>query len=98
MTQGSILLTDMCSSQLFKYGRTFATMMLDITFRQKLLKTRTEEEFKEALVHQRQLLTVMSHCPSFSMDYSMSSICIVRHPQVQGRHGLGGQPGARAQG
>uniref|UniRef100_A0A452EWG2 Solute carrier family 4 member 11 n=1 Tax=Capra hircus TaxID=9925 RepID=A0A452EWG2_CAPHI len=38
-------------------GRTFATMMLDITFRQKLLKTRTEEEFKEALVHQRQLLT-----------------------------------------
>ena len=79
-------------------GRTFATMMLDITFRQKLLKTRTEEEFKEALVHQRQLLTVMSHCPSFSMDYSMSSICIVRHPQVQGRHGLGGQPGARAQG
>ncbi|XP_010834791.1 PREDICTED: sodium bicarbonate transporter-like protein 11 isoform X5 [Bison bison bison] len=62
-------------------GRTFATMMLDITFRQKLLKTRTEEEFKEALVHQRQLLTVMSHCPSISMDYSTSSICIVRHPQ-----------------
>uniref|UniRef100_A0A8C0AAP1 Solute carrier family 4 member 11 n=1 Tax=Bos mutus grunniens TaxID=30521 RepID=A0A8C0AAP1_BOSMU len=42
-------------------GRTFATMMLDIAFRQKLLKTRTEEEFKEALVHQRQLLTVMRH-------------------------------------
>ncbi|XP_068843376.1 solute carrier family 4 member 11 isoform X2 [Capricornis sumatraensis] len=62
-------------------GRTFATMMLDITFRQKLLKTRTEEEFKEALVHQRQLLTVMSHCPSISMDYSTSSICIVRPPQ-----------------
>uniref|UniRef100_A0A8C2P0C5 Solute carrier family 4 member 11 n=1 Tax=Capra hircus TaxID=9925 RepID=A0A8C2P0C5_CAPHI len=62
-------------------GRTFATMMLDITFRQKLLKTRTEEEFKEALVHQRQLLTVMSHCPSISMDYSTSSICIVRPSQ-----------------
>ncbi|KAB0391422.1 hypothetical protein E2I00_018340, partial [Balaenoptera physalus] len=63
-------------------GRTFATMFLDITFRQKLLKTRTEEEFKEALVHQRQLLTVMSHCPSISMkDYSMSSVCTHRPPQ-----------------
>uniref|UniRef100_A0A8C0DDA9 Solute carrier family 4 member 11 n=1 Tax=Balaenoptera musculus TaxID=9771 RepID=A0A8C0DDA9_BALMU len=63
-------------------GRTFATMFLDITFRQKLLKTRTEEEFKEALVHQRQLLTVMSHCPSISMkDYSMSSACTHRPPQ-----------------
>ncbi|XP_070328439.1 solute carrier family 4 member 11 isoform X8 [Odocoileus virginianus] len=62
-------------------GRTFATMLLDITFRQKLLKTHTEEEFKEALVQQRQLLTVMSHCPSISMDYSMSSICLFRHPQ-----------------
>uniref|UniRef100_A0A8C0JNR6 Solute carrier family 4 member 11 n=1 Tax=Canis lupus dingo TaxID=286419 RepID=A0A8C0JNR6_CANLU len=41
-------------------GRTFATMFLDITFRQKLLNTRTEEEFKEALVHQRQLLTMVS--------------------------------------
>ena len=80
-------------------GRTFATMFLDITFRQKLLKTRTEEEFKEALVHQRQLLTVMSHCPSISMkDYSMSSVCTHRPPQVQGRGGLGGQHGAGTQG
>ncbi|XP_004840773.1 sodium bicarbonate transporter-like protein 11 isoform X1 [Heterocephalus glaber] len=39
-------------------ARTFATMFSDITFRQKLLKTRTEDEFKEALVHQRQLLTM----------------------------------------
>ncbi|NXD26987.1 S4A11 protein, partial [Spelaeornis formosus] len=39
-------------------GRTFATMFSDITFRQKLLETKTEEEFKEALVHQRHLLTV----------------------------------------
>uniref|UniRef100_A0A8B9ZBI7 Solute carrier family 4 member 11 n=1 Tax=Anas platyrhynchos TaxID=8839 RepID=A0A8B9ZBI7_ANAPL len=38
-------------------GRTFATMFSDITFRQKLLETKTEEEFKEALVHQRHLLT-----------------------------------------
>ncbi|XP_014401985.1 PREDICTED: sodium bicarbonate transporter-like protein 11 isoform X5 [Myotis brandtii] len=45
-------------------GRTFATMFLDITFRQKLLKTHTEEEFKEALVHQRQLLTMMGQVPN----------------------------------
>ncbi|NXX49618.1 S4A11 protein, partial [Tricholaema leucomelas] len=41
-------------------GRTFATMFSDITFRQKLLETKTEEEFKEALVHQRHLLTVVN--------------------------------------
>ncbi|KAF6089384.1 solute carrier family 4 member 11 [Phyllostomus discolor] len=43
-------------------GRTFATMFLDITFRQKLLRTHTVEEFKEALVHQRQLLTSQGVC------------------------------------
>nr|XP_023481973.1 sodium bicarbonate transporter-like protein 11 isoform X3 [Equus caballus] len=60
-------------------GRTFATMFLDITFRQKLLKTRTEEEFKEALVHQRQLLTVVSQCPTASTrGYHVSSICTHR--------------------
>ncbi|XP_007958187.1 sodium bicarbonate transporter-like protein 11 [Orycteropus afer afer] len=41
-------------------GRTFATMFSDITFRQKLLETRTVEEFKDALVHQRYLLTMVS--------------------------------------
>ncbi|XP_071982458.1 solute carrier family 4 member 11 isoform X5 [Engystomops pustulosus] len=41
-------------------GRTFATMFSDIAFRQKLLETKTEEEFKEALVHQRHLLTVVN--------------------------------------
>ncbi|KAM5219835.1 solute carrier family 4 member 11 isoform 4-T4 [Hipposideros larvatus] len=58
-------------------GRTFATMFLDITFRQKLLKTRTEEEFKDALVNQRQLLTTMDQgmTPSIK-NYSISSICI----------------------
>ncbi|XP_046535807.1 solute carrier family 4 member 11 isoform X2 [Equus quagga] len=60
-------------------GRTFATMFLDITFRQKLLKTRTEEEFKEALVHQRQLLTMVSQCPTASTrGYHVSSICTHR--------------------
>ncbi|MEE6510153.1 hypothetical protein FKM82_029284 [Ascaphus truei] len=41
-------------------GRTFATMFSDIAFRQKLLETKTEEEFKEALVHQRHLLTMVN--------------------------------------
>ncbi|XP_039224300.1 sodium bicarbonate transporter-like protein 11 isoform X2 [Crotalus tigris] len=45
-------------------GRTFATMFSDITFRQKLLETKTEEEFKEALVHQRHLLMVVNQRPS----------------------------------
>lgn len=71
-------------------GRTFATMFLDITFRQKLLNTRTEEEFKEALVHQRQLLTMVSQCPALgARGYSMNSICRHRPPQVR----RGGRPG-----
>ncbi|XP_071413179.1 solute carrier family 4 member 11 isoform X4 [Pithys albifrons albifrons] len=49
-------------------GRTFATMFSDITFRQKLLETKTEEEFKEALVHQRHLLTVVNQRPSGMSD------------------------------
>ncbi|XP_043920021.1 sodium bicarbonate transporter-like protein 11 isoform X2 [Protopterus annectens] len=38
-------------------GRTFATMFSDINFRQKLLETKTEEEFKDALVQRRHMLT-----------------------------------------
>ncbi|NWV66973.1 S4A11 protein, partial [Malurus elegans] len=49
-------------------GRTFATMFSDIAFRQKLLETKTEEEFKEALVHQRHLLTVVNQRPSGKSD------------------------------
>ncbi|KAM3672835.1 solute carrier family 4 member 11 isoform 2-T2 [Ammospiza maritima maritima] len=49
-------------------GRTFATMFSDITFRQKLLETKTEEEFKEALVYQRHLLTVANQRPSGRKD------------------------------
>lgn len=59
-------------------ARTFATMFSDITFRQKLLKTRTEEEFKEALVHQRQLLTMMM---PRAAGHSMSSLHTHRHPR-----------------
>ncbi|XP_030306501.1 LOW QUALITY PROTEIN: sodium bicarbonate transporter-like protein 11 [Calypte anna] len=49
-------------------GRTFATMFSDITFRQKLLETKTDDEFKDALVHQRQLLTAVNQRPSGMSD------------------------------
>ncbi|NXS26247.1 S4A11 protein, partial [Pomatostomus ruficeps] len=55
-------------------GRTFATMFSDITFRQKLLETKTEEEFKEALVHQRHLLTVANQRPS-GMNDGHNNLC-----------------------
>ncbi|KAG5264079.1 hypothetical protein AALO_G00271890 [Alosa alosa] len=35
-------------------GRTFATMFSDISFRQKLLDTKSQEEFKQELMRQRQ--------------------------------------------
>ncbi|XP_012735246.2 sodium bicarbonate transporter-like protein 11 isoform X2 [Fundulus heteroclitus] len=40
-------------------GRTFATMFSDIAFRQKLLETKTQEEFKQELVSQRHQLSVV---------------------------------------
>uniref|UniRef100_A0A6I8PK14 Bicarbonate transporter-like transmembrane domain-containing protein n=1 Tax=Ornithorhynchus anatinus TaxID=9258 RepID=A0A6I8PK14_ORNAN len=46
-------------------GRNFATVFFDITFHLKLLETKTEEEFKEALVHQPYLLTMVNqHLPA----------------------------------
>ncbi|XP_033870277.1 solute carrier family 4 member 11-like [Acipenser ruthenus] len=45
-------------------ARTFATMFSDITFRQKLLETKTDEEFKEALVNQRHQLTATHQDPA----------------------------------
>uniref|UniRef100_A0A667ZKH5 Solute carrier family 4 member 11 n=1 Tax=Myripristis murdjan TaxID=586833 RepID=A0A667ZKH5_9TELE len=45
-------------------GRTFATMFSDISFRQKLLETKTQEEFKEALVFQRHQLTAANQQPT----------------------------------
>ncbi|KAL2077489.1 hypothetical protein ACEWY4_026993 [Coilia grayii] len=39
-------------------GRTFATMFSDISFRQKLLATKTQEEFKQELMSQRQQLSL----------------------------------------
>ncbi|XP_063781417.1 solute carrier family 4 member 11 isoform X5 [Pseudophryne corroboree] len=54
-------------------GRTFATMFSDIAFRQKLLETKTEEEFKEALVHQRHLLTVVNRHSSMNDGHKVHS-------------------------
>lgn len=45
-------------------GRTFATLFSDISFRQQLLETKTQEEFKEALVFQRQKLTAFNQQPT----------------------------------
>ncbi|KAJ8389509.1 hypothetical protein AAFF_G00118990 [Aldrovandia affinis] len=45
-------------------GRTFATMFSDISFRQKLLEAKTQEEFKEALVMQRHQLTAANQKPT----------------------------------
>ncbi|XP_076002800.1 solute carrier family 4 member 11 isoform X2 [Genypterus blacodes] len=45
-------------------GRTFATLFSDISFRQKLLETKTQEEFKEALVFQRHQLTADNQQPT----------------------------------
>ena len=44
-------------------GRTFATMFSDISFRQKLLEAKTQEEFKQELVYERQQLSVAHDKP-----------------------------------
>ncbi|XP_041847035.1 sodium bicarbonate transporter-like protein 11 [Melanotaenia boesemani] len=44
-------------------GRTFATMFSDISFRQKLLETKTQEEFKQELVCQRHQLSIVREKP-----------------------------------
>uniref|UniRef100_A0A8C2ZN20 Solute carrier family 4 member 11 n=1 Tax=Cyclopterus lumpus TaxID=8103 RepID=A0A8C2ZN20_CYCLU len=44
-------------------GRTFATLFSDISFRQTLLETKTQEEFKEALVFQRHQLAATNQQP-----------------------------------
>ncbi|XP_029581507.1 sodium bicarbonate transporter-like protein 11 isoform X2 [Salmo trutta] len=45
-------------------GRTFATMFSDISFRQKLLDAKTQEEFKQELVHQRHHLSIVNKKPA----------------------------------
>ncbi|XP_075959658.1 solute carrier family 4 member 11-like [Anarhichas minor] len=47
-----------------EFGRTFATMFSDISFRQKLLEAKTQEEFKQELVNQRQQLSVVTEKPA----------------------------------
>uniref|UniRef100_A0A667X9J4 Solute carrier family 4 member 11 n=1 Tax=Myripristis murdjan TaxID=586833 RepID=A0A667X9J4_9TELE len=57
-------------------GRTFATMFSGISFRQKLLETKTQEEFKQELVYQRQQLSIASdklvieECPVPRLSFS----------------------------
>ncbi|XP_075868092.1 solute carrier family 4 member 11-like isoform X2 [Nelusetta ayraudi] len=51
-----------------EFGRTFATMFSDISFRQKLLEAKSEEEFKQELVYQRQQLSVISQKPDASEE------------------------------
>ncbi|KAM9248114.1 solute carrier family 4 member 11 isoform 1-T1 [Dugong dugon] len=63
-------------------GRTFATMFSDMTFRQRLLETRTVEEFKEALVHQRHLLTLVSQRRRKSST-KYHSTCSISHKPLQ---------------
>ncbi|KAM3867406.1 solute carrier family 4 member 11-like [Diretmus argenteus] len=41
-------------------GRTFATMFSNISFRQKLLEAKTQDEFKQELVYQRQQLSIVT--------------------------------------
>ncbi|CAN9515187.1 unnamed protein product [Ophioblennius macclurei] len=45
-------------------GRTFATIFSDISFRQKLLEAKTQEEFIEELIQQRQRLSAPSEKPA----------------------------------
>uniref|UniRef100_A0A674P121 Solute carrier family 4 member 11 n=1 Tax=Takifugu rubripes TaxID=31033 RepID=A0A674P121_TAKRU len=44
-------------------GRTFATMFSDISFRQRLLETKTQEEFKQELLSYRQKLSTVQEKP-----------------------------------
>ncbi|XP_032383878.1 sodium bicarbonate transporter-like protein 11 [Etheostoma spectabile] len=44
-------------------SRTFATMFSNISFRQKLLEVKTQEEFKKELVYQRQQLSIDTENP-----------------------------------
>uniref|UniRef100_A0A671RAD0 Sodium bicarbonate transporter-like protein 11 n=1 Tax=Sinocyclocheilus anshuiensis TaxID=1608454 RepID=A0A671RAD0_9TELE len=49
-------------------GRTFATLFSDISFRQKLLETKTQEDFKQELVIQRQRLSTAIQKPSLEKE------------------------------
>lgn len=55
-----------------EFGRTFATMFSDISFRQKLLEAKSQEEFKQELVYQRQQLSIISEKPDTSEEVENS--------------------------
>ncbi|KAL6473977.1 hypothetical protein MHYP_G00175380 [Metynnis hypsauchen] len=54
-------------------ARTFATMFSDISFREKLLETKTQEDFKQELVLQRQLLSSPTYKTSMEEEISPHS-------------------------
>lgn len=47
-------------------------MFSDISFRQKLLEAKSEEEFKQELVYQRQQLSIVSEKPDTSEEVENS--------------------------
>lgn len=59
----SILLFQKSTKTAIELGRTFATMFSDISFRQRLLETKTQEEFKQELLSHRQKLSTVQEKP-----------------------------------
>lgn len=59
----SILLFQKSTKTAIEFGRTFATMFSDISFRQRLLETKTQEEFKQELLSHRQKLSTVQEKP-----------------------------------
>lgn len=59
----SILLFQKSTKTAIELGRTFATMFSDIAFRQRLLETKTQEEFKQELLSHRQKLSTVQEKP-----------------------------------
>lgn len=59
----SVLLFQKSTKTAIEFGRTFATMFSDISFRQRLLETKTQEEFKQELLSHRQKLSTVQEKP-----------------------------------
>lgn len=58
-----ILLFHKSTKTAIEFGRTFATMFANISFRQRLLETQTQEEFKQELLSHRQKLFTVQEKP-----------------------------------
>lgn len=66
--QFSFSISQKSTKTAIEFGRTFATMFSDISFRQKLLEAKSQEEFKQELVYQRQQLSIISEKPDTSEE------------------------------